>query len=77
MFSIFFGIREASNYEQVLKSDRELFRRFFWNMLERGVYLSPSPFETGFVSLAHTESDLDLTIGKIKETFQILKGPRS
>jgi len=77
MFSIFFGIRDASNYEQVLKSDRELFRRFFWNMLERGVYLAPSPFETGFVSLAHSEADLDFTIDKIKETFQILKCHRS
>ncbi|MDD5222408.1 MAG: glutamate-1-semialdehyde 2,1-aminomutase [bacterium] len=72
MFSIFFGIREASNYDQVLQSDRELYRRFFWNMLERGIYLAPSPFETGFVSLAHSEADLDYTIGKIKETFKII-----
>ncbi|MCX5859695.1 MAG: aminotransferase class III-fold pyridoxal phosphate-dependent enzyme, partial [Proteobacteria bacterium] len=76
MFSIFFGIRDTSNYEQVLKSDRELFRCFFWNMLERGVYLAPSPFETGFVSLAHSEADLDFTIEKIKETFQIIKSRR-
>jgi len=73
MFSIFFGIEEASNYEQVLKSDRELYRRFFWAMLERGVYLAPSPFETAFVSLAHSESDLDFTIEKIIETFRIIK----
>ena len=73
MFSVFFGIEKASDYDQVLKSDCELYRRFFWSMLERGVYLAPSPFETGFVSLAHSEADLDFTIDKIKETFRIIK----
>ena len=42
--------------------DRERFRKFFHGMLERGVYLAPSPFEAGFLSAAHSEADVDATI---------------
>ena len=46
---------------QVELSDTELYGRYFHAMLERGVYLAPSQFEAGFVSLAHTEEDIDRT----------------
>ena len=41
-------------------------------MLERGIYLAPSQYEAGFMSLAHTEEDIDRTIAAAKEVFAIL-----
>jgi len=46
----------------VENSDVDAHKRFFHAMLERGVYLAPSQFEAGFVSLAHTEKEIDRTI---------------
>ena len=62
MFCIFFTDREIVNVDDVMKQDLELFKKFFWGCLEEGIYLAPSPYETGFISLAHTEADLDDTL---------------
>ena len=62
MFCLFFADREIVNVDDVMKQDLGFFRKFFWGCLERGVYLAPSPYETGFLSLAHTEADLDDTL---------------
>ena len=62
MFCIFFTDREIVNVDDVMKQDLEFFRKFFWGCLDKGVYLGPSPYETGFISLAHTEPDLDDTL---------------
>jgi glutamate-1-semialdehyde 2,1-aminomutase len=62
MFCLFFTDREIVNVSDVMKQDLELFRKFFWGCLAKGVYLAPSPYETGFISLAHTEADLDDTL---------------
>jgi len=43
--------------------------QFFWGCLEKGIYLAPSPYETGFLSLAHTEADLDETLGVFDEVL--------
>lgn len=59
MFTLFFGIEKAANLTEVERADRELFRRFFFAMLERGFYLPPSPFEAAFLSLSHTDTDVD------------------
>lgn len=59
LFTLFFGLREPpSNFEAVNRVDSEAFKRFFHHMLARGVYLSPSPYEVHFLSLAHTEEHL-------------------
>jgi glutamate-1-semialdehyde 2,1-aminomutase len=58
MFTLFFGIDQARNLADVQRTDRERFRRFFHGMLKRGFYLPPSPFEAAFLSLAHTEQDV-------------------
>ena len=47
---------------QVEQSNTEPYGRYFHAMLERGVYLAPSQFEAGFVSLAHAEEDVDRTV---------------
>jgi glutamate-1-semialdehyde 2,1-aminomutase len=62
MFCLFFTDREIINVDDVMKQDLELFKKFFWGCLDKGIYLAPSPYETGFLSLAHTEADLDDTL---------------
>jgi glutamate-1-semialdehyde 2,1-aminomutase len=62
MFCLFFTDREIVNVLDVMKQDLEFFKKFFWGCLHEGIYLAPSPYETGFLSLAHTEADLDDTL---------------
>ena len=62
MWCLYFGDAEIINVDSVQQGDFEAFRKFFWSCLERGIYLAPSPYETGFLSLAHTESDIDETL---------------
>jgi glutamate-1-semialdehyde 2,1-aminomutase len=62
MFCLFFADREIRNVSDVMLQDLEFFRKFFWGCLEKGIYIAPSPYETGFLSLAHTEADLDETL---------------
>lgn len=62
MATLFFTEGPIRNYHDVAKFDRERFNRFFWGMLDRGVYLAPSQFESAFVSLAHTWEDIDRTL---------------
>ena len=59
MLTLFLGIDRARSYADVEGVDRAAFRRFFHGMLARGFYLPPSPFEASFLSLAHTEADVD------------------
>jgi glutamate-1-semialdehyde 2,1-aminomutase len=69
MFCLFFTDREIVNVSDVMKQDLGLFKKFFWGCLEKGIYLAPSPYETGFLSLAHTEADLDDTLGVFDEVL--------
>jgi glutamate-1-semialdehyde 2,1-aminomutase len=63
MFGCFFSEDEnITSYSQVMKCDQQKFKDFFHGMLNKGVYLAPSPFETGFVSSAHSDIDIDKTI---------------
>lgn len=62
MFGFFFQKGPVRNYNEAKASDINLFKKFFWGMLESGVYLAPSPFEAGFVSAAHSDADIDQTI---------------
>ena len=62
MFTGFFNGGPVDSLAQVEKSDVPGHGRFFHAMLENGVYMAPSQFEAGFVSLAHTDEDIDRTI---------------
>lgn len=63
MFGLFFTEEvKIDSYEQVVNCDIERFKRFFNGMLDEGVYLAPSAFEAGFMSLAHSQQDLDDTL---------------
>jgi len=69
MFCLFFTDREIVNVDDVMKQDLELFKKFFWGALEKGIYIAPSPYETGFLSLAHTEADLDDTLSVFEKVL--------
>ena len=63
MFGIFFTDQdEVTCFADVMKCDADKFRLFFHKMLEQGIYLAPSAFEAGFMSLAHSEEDIERTL---------------
>jgi glutamate-1-semialdehyde 2,1-aminomutase len=62
MMTLFFAEGPLRNYTDVCRFDRDRFNRFFWSMLDQGVYLAPSQFESLFTSLAHTEADIEFTL---------------
>ena len=74
MFGVFFTDGATDNYEAVMACNAEHFKVFFHGMLERGIYLAPSSFEAGFISAAHTRSDLDHTIDAADEVFALIAG---
>jgi glutamate-1-semialdehyde 2,1-aminomutase len=67
MFCLYFVDEEIVNVETVQKQDFEIFKKLFWGCLEAGVYLAPSPYETGFISAAHTKGDIDDTLDVIEQ----------
>jgi glutamate-1-semialdehyde 2,1-aminomutase len=70
MFCTYFTDREVVDYETATGADTEKFARFFSGMLQRGVNLAPSQFEAGFMSLAHTSSDISRTARAAYETLK-------
>ena len=74
MITLFFCPGPVTDYATAKTSDTGRFGRFFHAMLERGVYLPPAQFEAAFVSLAHSEADIDLTVAAALEALRAL-GP--
>ena len=72
MMCTFFTDRTVTDFDSASTSDADTYGRYFWNMLDRGVYLAPSRLETGFVSLAHTEGDIDRTLEAARESMNAL-----
>ncbi|MCD6046540.1 MAG: hemL [Gammaproteobacteria bacterium] len=63
MFGFYFSDNtEVKDYQSVQTGDVERFKKFFHAMLKKGVYLAPSAFEAGFVSIAHTQEDIVKTL---------------
>jgi len=69
MFCLFFTDREIVNVDDVMKQDMEFFKKFFWGCLDKGVYIAPSPYETGFLSLAHSVDDIDETLNVFEDAL--------
>lgn len=69
MFTVFFTDKEVENYEDAAACDQDAFRIYFHSMLEQGIYLPPSQFETNFISLAHSEEDFAATVATAKVAF--------
>jgi glutamate-1-semialdehyde 2,1-aminomutase len=62
MFCLFFTGQEIVDLDSVMTADSAVFRKFFTSMLDQGVYIAPSPYETGFISVAHGNSEIDTTL---------------
>ncbi len=69
MFCTYFSDNPVSNWDTAAQSNTELFGKFFWGMMERGVYFAPSQFEAGFMSTAHTDDDIAATIAAAEDVF--------
>ncbi|MEM4535877.1 MAG: glutamate-1-semialdehyde 2,1-aminomutase [Nitrososphaerota archaeon] len=69
MFQVFFTDAEVLNYDDVKKSDIELFKRYFHNLLKNSVFIPPSQFETCFISTAHTDKDIEHTLNSIQNSL--------
>lgn len=70
MFGLFFTEQtEVTSFQEVMKCDAEKFNRFFHLMLEQGIYLAPSAFEAGFMSLAHSDADIEATLQAADKAF--------
>lgn len=73
MFGFFFSEEErVTNYAQVMACNDSRFKVFFHKMIEAGVYLAPASFEAAFMSQAHSQEDLDLTLQKADDTMKTL-----
>ena len=70
MFCGYFTTEPVHNLADAMRSDRERFKQFFHGILAEGVYLAPSQFEAGFISTAHTEADIERTVGAAAEVMK-------
>lgn len=73
MFTWFFQPGPVTDWDSSSKSDTETFGKFFRMMLDNGIYLPPSQYEAAFLSAAHTEADIQRTIGAAKLAFGELR----
>lgn len=69
MFGLYFRATPPTSYSEVMTCDKNAFNRFFHAMLDEGIYLAPSAFEAGFVSSAHTYTDIAQTITTARSIF--------
>ncbi|MBS1786916.1 MAG: glutamate-1-semialdehyde 2,1-aminomutase [Acidobacteria bacterium] len=69
MFTCFFTSEPVTDWPTASQSNRETFAKFFHEMLELGVYLAPSQFEAGFVSIAHTDDLIDQTVNATRKAL--------
>ena len=69
MFCLFFTEEKIINLDSVMTANTGEFRSFFTEMLEQGVYMAPSPYETGFISMAHGENEIDATLEAMEKAL--------
>jgi len=72
MFGLYFSEKCPTSFAEVMHANQDNFNKFFHYMLDEGIYLAPSAFEAGFVSAAHTDEDIALTIAAAKKAFTLL-----
>jgi glutamate-1-semialdehyde 2,1-aminomutase len=73
MWTLFFAEQPVTDYDTAKQSDTARFARFFWAMMDRGVYLPCSQFEAAFLSTAHTEEHVDQTIAAAREALAAIR----
>ncbi len=73
MFGMFFtDEKQVSQFDQVVACDQERFKQFFHGMLEQGIYLAPSSYEAGFISIAHGDAEIQATLDAAEKVFATL-----
>ncbi|MBL6822995.1 MAG: glutamate-1-semialdehyde 2,1-aminomutase [SAR86 cluster bacterium] len=72
MFGFFFSEHLPQNFEDVVKGDDQMFKKFFYAALNRGIYFAPSKYEAGFISSTHDQSILNQTKSKIEDAIKEL-----
>ena len=70
--TLFFSPDPVNNYSTAKKSDTKRYTQYFCNMLERGVFLAPSQFEASFISVAHSDSDLEFAIKAAQGSLHLI-----
>lgn len=74
MLTLFFNPDPVTDYDVATRSDVQAFGRFFWHMMQRGVYWPCSQYEALFVSAAHTQDQIDHTIQAARESLNAISG---
>jgi len=70
---IFFAGQTIGSYEQLVYVKKERYQQLFKLLLQEGILFPPSPFETIFISMAHTKEDLERTVQTIEKVLKVLK----
>jgi glutamate-1-semialdehyde 2,1-aminomutase len=73
MWTLFFNPQPVTDYDVARQSDTARFAKFFWAMMERGVYLPCSQFEAAFLNMAHTEKHVEQTLAAVREALASLR----
>ena len=71
MLTLFFTSAQVVDMDTASAADHERFVRFFHAMLESGIYIPPSPFEAWFVSMAHSEADIERTVSAVERALRL------
>ncbi|MXV78132.1 glutamate-1-semialdehyde-2,1-aminomutase [Candidatus Poribacteria bacterium] len=73
MLMLYFTPETVTNADGARTADTDRFRQYFWGLLENGIYIAPSQFEAGFVSLVHTDEDINATVNAASEVLSKLQ----
>jgi glutamate-1-semialdehyde 2,1-aminomutase len=70
MMTLFFNASPVTDWDTAARSDTKRYARYFWGMIDRGIYLPCSQYEALFVSTAHTAADIDVTVTAAREVMR-------
>ena len=73
MLMLYFTPETVTDADGARTADTDRFRQYFWGLLENGIYIAPSQFEAGFVSLVHTDEDINVTVSAASEVLSKLQ----
>lgn len=73
MLTLFFNSQQPTDWDSASKSDTARYGKYFWGLLDRGIYMPCSQYEALFVSAAHTDADIDATIHAAADVFHSLE----
>ena len=72
MLTLFFNAQRPTDWDTASQSDTARYAKYFWGLLDRGIYMPCSQYEALFVSAAHSEADIDATASAAAEVFESL-----